>query len=229
MCIYEKELNVLTKDQKKKIFVISQNRYNEAIEIVKNKLDNFELGKINFIQANTFWHRDPEYYQKSPWRGSVSKEGGILYNQGIHIIDIILYLLNTTSKESKIIFCKKYNFEQTVKNTESLFKAIIEINGIFIDLFVTTKFSKENYENSILISGEEKSIKISGNHLNNIIYPLQDEFIESSDDIYGKSHLENYKEIIKYVTTGKGNIITFNEALDRVKLLERLYKKIKNQ
>ena len=221
ICLHCDELLSLDKNFLKNVFCISQNRYNKAVLITKEKMK--DLGKISFIQANTFWYRNPEYYTLSSWRGEEKKEGGILYNQGYHLLDTILYLLNAKSEDCRIVFVKKENLEEKIKDTESYIKIILSIKGVLVDILVTTVFSKENFENSIAISGENESIKISGNHLNEISFPKEYAFETGEKDIYGSSHIKNYRDISETLSGKLGRVVCIEEALDRINLIEKIY------
>lgn len=226
LCITEDELSDILDVDQNKIFPISQNRYNVAVVGAKEILNKGKLGKINFIQANTFWYRPESYYTNSNWRGRKELEGGILYNQGIHIIDIILYLLDLNSSDCKIKYAYKTNLEQKIKDTESYFKVILEAKDIIIDITVTTVFAKENYLNSIIVSGNNDRLIISGDHLN-VLLSQEKREQEIGRDIYGSSHIQSYKEILKYLKSGKGNPVFFKDGLDRVSLIEKIYKATK--
>lgn len=222
ICLKEEELLNLPLNKQQKIFPISQNRYNTAIIKAKELLDKNKLGNIQFIQANTFWYRTDDYYTESLWRGKIEQEGGILYNQGIHVIDIILFLLKASSQDCHILSVFKKNLESAIKETETYFKILLEVNGILVDILVTTRFATKNYLNSIVVSGDKNHLIISGNHLNILSHP-EVQGNDFSDDIYGFSHIQNYKEIIQYVKTGNGSPVSFKDGVDRIKLIQKLY------
>jgi len=74
--------------------VIFQDRTKRHIRELKSWLDQGLLGKQLFVDARVKWYRPPEYYASSRWRGTfVLDGGGALINQGIHTIDLLLWLL----------------------------------------------------------------------------------------------------------------------------------------
>ncbi len=77
---------------KKKLFIVKQNRFNESVLKVKSLLNEKKLGKIYSFQVNGFWNRPVEYYSNS-WKGSKALDGGILYTQFSHFIDLLYWLL----------------------------------------------------------------------------------------------------------------------------------------
>jgi UDP-N-acetyl-2-amino-2-deoxyglucuronate dehydrogenase len=77
-----------------KVGVCLQNRYNATVQRVRALLDSGELGEIVGASASVVWHRTPEYYRTSPWRGQKRRSGGgVLINQAIHTIDLLQWLL----------------------------------------------------------------------------------------------------------------------------------------
>ena len=52
--------------------------------------------------ARVKWHRPPEYYASSNWRGRPALDGGAaLINQGVHTVDLLLWLLGRRRRECK--------------------------------------------------------------------------------------------------------------------------------
>jgi len=72
--------------------IMLQNRTNACVKAMKQILEERELGKLQGIIANLNWHRDKAYYDQDPWRGKWGTEGGgLLINQAVHLIDLMLY------------------------------------------------------------------------------------------------------------------------------------------
>jgi UDP-N-acetyl-2-amino-2-deoxyglucuronate dehydrogenase len=77
-----------------KLGVIFQDRVKPDIRRLKDWIDQGVLGKILFVDARVKWYRPPEYYSKSKWRGTLALDGGgALMNQGVHTVDLLLWLL----------------------------------------------------------------------------------------------------------------------------------------
>ena len=77
-----------------KIAVCYQNRYNATSQAIVNLLASGELGSVIGGSASVCWSRRPEYYQSRPWRGQRERSGGgVLINQAIHTVDLLLWLL----------------------------------------------------------------------------------------------------------------------------------------
>lgn len=78
----------------KYVGICFQNRYNDSVEEVLRELACGETGKVRGARAFLTWARDSEYYEKSGWRGTLRTEGGgVLINQAIHTIDLLVQFL----------------------------------------------------------------------------------------------------------------------------------------
>ena len=73
--------------------VVFQSRFERLSLNLKNALDAGRLGRLLWASANTLWHRTDAYYRSGPWRGTWEHEGGgVLINQAIHAIDLLIWL-----------------------------------------------------------------------------------------------------------------------------------------
>ncbi len=82
----------------KRLFVVKQNRYNPPVKAIKDALDENRLGKILSIQLNCFWNRNEEYYSQSDWKGTIKLDGGTLFTQFSHFIDLLYWMFGDIKK-----------------------------------------------------------------------------------------------------------------------------------
>lgn len=74
--------------------VCFQNRYNPPVQYVRNAIRNGQAGRIRGARAFVTWKRGEQYYTGSGWRGQKATEGGgVLMNQSIHTMDLLVFLL----------------------------------------------------------------------------------------------------------------------------------------
>lgn len=76
----------------KRLFAIKQNRFNPPVNAVKIAIDEGKLGKIYSVQLSCFWNRNNDYYYNS-WKGSKDLDGGTLYTQFSHFVDLLYWLV----------------------------------------------------------------------------------------------------------------------------------------
>src|ERR1051325_8104300 len=87
----EEMINVALKNNRH-LFVVKQNRFNPPVQALKNLVDEEKLGDIYYVVVNCFWNRNKEYYTNSDWKGDKMMDGGTLFTQFSHFVDILYYL-----------------------------------------------------------------------------------------------------------------------------------------
>jgi UDP-N-acetyl-2-amino-2-deoxyglucuronate dehydrogenase len=76
-----------------KLFPVMQNRYSPPAVWIKSVVDKGLLGQIYMVQLNCFWNRDARYYLPKGWHGDMELDGGTLFTQFSHFIDMLYWLL----------------------------------------------------------------------------------------------------------------------------------------
>lgn len=218
----------------KKIFVVKQNRYNEPVQQVKKLIENRLLGKIYLININCFWNRNEAYYQ-SEWRGKKSKDGGCLYTQFSHFIDILYYLNGdiTTIKG----YIENYNHVYTeIEDTGSF--TMKAKNGAIVNFNFTTCSYEKNMEGAITIIAEKGTVKIGGQYMNTIEYQnIQDTLLpavkmQNKANDYGtyQGSMSNHDKVIDNVVNHllhNEKIMTSDyEGMQVVNIIERMYQSV---
>ena len=79
--------------------VCFQNRYNRSVRLIRELLASGGTGKILGARAFVTWSRNAAYYTESGWRGALATEGGgVLINQSIHTLDLLVQFLGRASR-----------------------------------------------------------------------------------------------------------------------------------
>lgn len=149
----------------KKLFVVKQNRYNPPIAFLKKLIDANKLGKVYSFQINCFWNRPNEYY--TDWKGTKKLDGGTLFTQFSHFIDLLYWMLgDVTSIQSSI-----NNFAHSEIEIEDTGAVIFEMqNGAIGTLNYTVNSFAKNMEGSFTLFGEKGTVKVGGQYLNELEY-----------------------------------------------------------
>ena len=92
-----KKYHHLQKKNKVKCWVAFQNRHNFAIKRGKEVLKKRLFGDPFFIDCALYWHRNKKYYSNS-WRWKYKSDGGVLFNQSIHLLDMLIYYFGPVKK-----------------------------------------------------------------------------------------------------------------------------------
>jgi len=159
----------------KSLFVVKQNRFNPPVQAVKKLMDEQKLGKIYSVAVNCFWNRSEWYYKHSDWKGKKTIDGGTLYTQFSHFIDIIYYLLGDVTilhaQLANVSHRGLIEFEDT-----GIVSFRLKDSGAPGVLHYTTSAFQKNMEGSITIFAEHGTIKIGGQYLNTIEYQATNGF-----------------------------------------------------
>jgi predicted dehydrogenase len=216
----------------KKLWVVKQNRYNIPIRLAKEALQNNRLGKIFMVKCDILWNRYQGYYDESPWRGKKELEGGALYTQASHFIDLLVWWFGDLVESKSIMETQNHRIE----TEDSGISVLMFANGTIGSLIWTTCVYNKNYEGSITIVGEKGTIKIGGQYLNKIEYwdvegyPLP-EGIEFTDkpNAYGKyqgtssNHDKVIKSIISQIKGRSFETVDGYEGIKSINAIEMLY------
>ena len=140
-----------------KLTVISQLRFKEGIQRVKNAIENGELGDIILGDIYMKYYRSQEYYDSSSWRGTWDMDGGgALMNQGIHGVDLLQYLVG--SVKSVMGMCRTLARDIEVEDTAS---AVVEFENGALGVIQGTTSVEPGYPRIIQISGTKGSVEIT--------------------------------------------------------------------
>lgn len=218
----------------KQIFCVMQNRYSPPSEWIKSVVDKGILGKIFMVQLNCYWNRDDRYYKKGGWKGTSDLDGGTLFTQFSHFIDIMYWLFgdidNIQGKFADFTHKHLTDFE------DSGFVNFDFINGGMGSINYSTAVANQNLESSITIIGEFGSVKIGGQYMNEVEvcniqnYDMPDLAPTNPGNDYGayKGSAANHNFVIKNVIdTIKGRTSATTNALEGLKvveIIERIYK-----
>ncbi len=134
--------------------VIFQDRLKPHIRQLKNWVDQGLLGKLLFLDARVKWYRPPEYYASSRWRGTLALDGGgALINQGVHTVDLLLWLLGDVVRVQARTATVLHKIE-----AEDTAAAILEFPGGALGIFHATTAAYPGYPRRVEISGSEGTV-----------------------------------------------------------------------
>ena len=152
----------------KEVFCVMQNRYSPPSVWIKQMIDSGRLGKIYLVQLNCFWNRDERYYKSGGWHGDACLDGGTLFTQFSHFIDIMYWLFGDI-QHIQARFAD-FNHQQLTDFEDSGLVTFEFVNGGMGCLNYSTAVWNKNMESSMLIVAENGSVKIGGQYMNEVEY-----------------------------------------------------------
>lgn len=220
--------------QSRQVFCVMQNRYSPPSEWIKSVVEEGILGEIFMVQLNCYWNRDARYYKKGGWKGTGDLDGGTLFTQFSHFIDIMYWLFgdidNIQGKFADFTHKDSTDFE------DSGFVSFDFINGGMGCLNYSTAVADQNLESSMTIIGSKGSVKIGGQYMNEVEvcnipgYTMPELAPTNPGNDYGayKGSAANHHYVISNVIdTLKGRTSATTNALEGLKIveiIERIYK-----
>jgi UDP-N-acetyl-2-amino-2-deoxyglucuronate dehydrogenase len=217
----------------KRIFAIKQNRFNPPVEAVKRIIDEGRLGKIYSIQLSCFWNRNPDYYQNS-WKGTMALDGGTLYTQFSHFIDLLYWMVGDVKQVKS--FMGNYSHEGIIEFEDTGVVLLHFQNGAIGTINYTVNSYQKNMEGSLTIFAEKGTVKIGGQYLNELEYQQIEGYkIENLPEgnkanNYGNyqgsmsNHDKVYNNLIEVLQNNAPISTSSFEGLKTVEIIEKIYK-----
>lgn len=211
-----------------KLFPIFQNRFNPAIQLVKEAIDKGRFGKILAVNSTVIWKRTQAYYDLAPWRGTKALDGGAFFNQGIHFVDAMRYLGGEVVEVKSMLGTLARDME-----CEDTGSALFRFeNGALGNIFVTM-VGISTMEGSITVIGEHGQVKVGGGAMNRIDVwefqaadPEQDDKVEGSrveiDSVYGSGHEAVYLRVVDDLNRVAEYPITPQHAKGSVEMVQKM-------
>ncbi len=220
--------------QSKNVFCVMQNRYSPPSEWIKDVVERNVLGEIFMVQLNCYWNRDDRYYKADGWKGKQDLDGGTLFTQFSHFIDIMYWLFGDIDRiQGKFA---DFTHKDTTDFEDSGFVSFDFINGGMGCINYSTAVADQNLESSMTIIGKNGSIKIGGQYMNEVEvcniqgYEMPVLAPTNPGNDYGayKGSAANHHYVIaNVIDTLKGRTSATTNALEGLKvvdIIERIYK-----
>jgi predicted dehydrogenase len=215
------------------VFAVMQNRYSPPSQWIKELVESGKLGKIFMVQLNCYWNRDDRYYKPDSWHGDKQLDGGTLYTQFSHFIDILYWLFGDIENiQSRL---RDFNHADLTDFEDSGFVSFDFVNGGMGCINYSTSVWNQNMESSMTIVAEKGSVKIGGQYMNEVEYCHINDYTmpelapTNPGNDYGayKGSAQNHNYVIANVVDvlkGRDSITTNAlEGLKVVDIIEKIY------
>ncbi|MBO8447197.1 MAG: Gfo/Idh/MocA family oxidoreductase [Bacteroidetes bacterium] len=220
-------------EMSRSVFCVMQNRYSPPMVWLKSVVDQQLLGKIYLVKVDAFWNRDERYYKRGSWHGTNAMDGGTLFTQFSHYIDMLYWLFgditNIRGKFANFSHGDLIEFEDTGCVDFEF------VNGGMGSLNYSTSVWDKNLESSVTVIGEKGTVKIAGQYMDTVVhchikdYEMPELNAVRHDKDFGayKGAAQNHGYVIENVVQtlqAKGSIATnLLEGMKVVDIIERIY------
>lgn len=224
----------IVKRSKEKEIVVSvchQNRFNLAVQQMRYALEAGRFGQLSHGSINVRWNRNRDYYDQAPWRGKWASDGGCLFNQCIHGIDLLRWMMGNEVDE--VYGVTKQQFHHYLE-CEDIGMAVVKFkNGAVGTIEGTVNVYPQNLEETLYLFGENGTVKIGGKSTNNIdVWEFKDEnaddqknkeLKEQTSNVYGNGHTSLYADVIEAIEEERKPYIDAVAGRNAVEMILAIY------
>ena len=212
---------------------VMQNRYSPPAAWLKQVVDDGRLGQVYLVQLSCYWNRDARYYRPGGWKGTQALDGGTLFTQFSHFVDLLYWVFgdvtNLSARFRDFAHAGLTEFEDSGLVTFDL------AAGGSGTLSYSTAVWDRNLESSLTVVAEHGSLRIAGQYMDKVEYchlagyqmPVMPPTSPAND--YGpfQGSAANHVQVIENVveTVQQRSHATTNalEGLKVVEIIERIY------
>ena len=227
------EMIKVAKNNRLKLAVCHQNRFNKPIQKLRQAVNEGRLGRIFAGTAKVLWNRSKAYYDKAAWRGTWRLDGGCLINQCTHNIDLLQWMIDSGIDS---VYGQTANYMHPYIDTEDYGSIIIKFaNGAIGNVEGTVNVYPKNLEETLTILGEKGTVVIGGLALNKILVWDFEDGLESLEEvqrgynledgnIYGDGHSPLYADFVGAVRNNWNPLIDGYEGRKSLSIILMAYK-----
>ncbi len=219
--------------QNRRLFIVKQNRYNPPVVAVQGMLEKGAFGRIYSAHLNCFWNRNADYFQNS-WKGTADLDGGTLFTQFSHFIDLLYWLVGDVEEVHALV--SNVNHQGLIEFEDQGVVILRFVCGALGTISFTINAYGRNMEGSLTLFGEKGTVKIGGQYLNELEYQMIDGHVipglprGNPPNRYGSyvgsmsNHEMVYENMVSVLQQG-GSIGTAGiEGLKTVEIIENIYR-----
>ena len=214
-----------------KLMCIFQLRYGEAVNKVREAVQEGRLGTIALGDAYIKWYRPQEYYDSADWRGTWKMEGGgALMTQGIHTVDLLRWIMGPVVQVSARMGSIVHKVE-----VEDTIVATLEYESGALGVIEATTASLPGMPAKLEFSGSRGTIVVEADQIT--VWDIEGEASEATDaqssDVakaasdsktFGtEGHKAQISEMVQIVSEGGEPKVDGPEARKAVELILAIY------
>lgn len=209
---------------KDRIFCVMQNRFTPAAQWLKS----LDYGQVYSVHINCFWNRGRNYYEESEWRGTKRLDGGALFTQFSHFIDILYWLFGKPEIVSAMVENKTHDYIETDDSGAFMFSLPNGSTGTFN----YSNNCTSNMESSITIISEKGTVKVGGQYMQKVEHCEGFERPDLSEPVANgyngyKGSANNISYVIenaaRHIIEGEPIATTIDEGIEIVNIINKIY------
>ncbi len=211
--------------------VCHQNRFNIAVQELRNAIDEGRFGKLSHGSINVRWCRKQAYYDQDSWRGKYATDGGTLMNQCIHGIDLLRWMLGD---EIESVYGSVRNQMHPFIEAEDVGVAVVNFKNGAIATIEGTVNTVEDLEETLTVIGENGMVRLGGMNANKVdVWQFSEEknedearrdIIERAPNVYGRGHTSLFLDFTKAIKEKRQPYVTLEAGKKALEVVLAIYK-----
>lgn len=214
-----------------KLGVIFQRRTSPLWQKVKETVDSGRMGRMVLGDAYLKYHRSQEYYDSGDWRGTWALDGGgALMNQGVHMVDIIRWIMGPVDT----LYAQADHLVRNIEVEDTACAVIKYSSGAFGVLEGTTSL-RPGMDHRIELHGENGTIVVEGEKIARWDVPDdtdiaagngQDSIGSSASDptaIAAEGHQIQIQDLCRAIIEDREPMVNGHEARKAVEIILAVY------
>ena len=218
----------------KRVVSVFQNRCTPTSKWLKEIVSDGVIGRVTSVVVNCQWNRDERYYKPGSWHGMGSLDGGPLYTQFSHYLDILMWLVGDIEVLSGV-FGDYVRHDMTDFEDTGAFIFRTVRDGAIGTFNYTTAVAGENLETAITLVGSKGSVKVGGQYMSDVLlckiagYDMPELPAPNPPNDYGAykgsaaNHGYVFENIADVLLRGEEPMATFEDGARVVRVVEQVY------
>ncbi|WP_040340258.1 Gfo/Idh/MocA family protein [Fictibacillus macauensis] len=213
-----------------KLAVVHPNRCRPGVQKLKEVLDHHDIGSVSHVNATLRWNRTQAYFDQAAWRGTAALDGGVLMNQAIHNIDLLLWLMGDVEE----VYCMKETRVRNIEEEDVCVGTLRFRSGALGMIEAATTIYPENLEESISFFAERACIKLGGKQAVHIEHwkvhgmsPVESALLKAqiASDPFGKQgHCVIIEDFVQAVNEDRAPMVSGHEGQRALAVVEAMYR-----
>ena len=215
---------------------IFQQRFNTGVQKVRRAVQAGAFGELIYAHCETPWYRAQSYYDSGEWRGTWDLDGGVLSNQGVHMVDRLLWLAGDWDE---VLHAVCATGKLRAIEAETLAVATVRLKNGALATITGTTLAYDGLAQRVLICGTDGSAAFHGEDL--ISFKTREPFEDSTESLSvdagidnkatdplalsSNQHEANYRDFIAAIREGTELLTKPREGVRVVALLNAIYAK----
>jgi predicted dehydrogenase len=209
---------------------VAQSRFTSGVRKAKQAIEEGYLGKLVCADVYMKFNRSQEYYNTGGWRGTKAMDGGgALMNQGIHGVDLLLYLAG----DVKSVYAVSKTLARQIEVEDTL-SAVLEFKSGATGVIQATTSVYPGYPRRLELNGDKGTIVLEEGNL--IRWDMEDTTLpevtlksnvrssaSTPTDFSADNHTKQFKDVIQALRGGTKPLVDLREGRRAVDLILAIY------